>query len=42
MAAKAASSMGAPFAWRLATVKGVGHDNGGMAADAMAYVTGAR
>lgn len=40
MAGEAAAAMGAPFAWQLATVKGVGHDNGGMAADAMAHVTG--
>jgi hypothetical protein len=42
MASDAAKRIGAPFAWRIATVPGVGHDNGGMAADAMAYVGGAR
>jgi poly(3-hydroxybutyrate) depolymerase len=41
-AGKAAATLGAPFTWRLAMVQGVAHDNGGMAADAMAYVTGAR
>jgi predicted esterase len=37
-AREAATRLGVPFAWRLETVPGVGHSNGGMAARAAALV----
>lgn len=39
-AREAATRLGVPFAWRLETVPGVGHSNGGMAARAAAIVRG--
>ena len=35
---RAAETQGAPFAWRVATVPGVGHSNAGMAAHAFALL----